>query len=80
MRAKMQCHTVAETKAGDGSKYSEQVTLWAVYGQDGSSNASWSKATPSGSVTLTITNPAAWGHFKADAFYFVDFSETTRDA
>jgi hypothetical protein len=80
MRAKMQCHSVAETKDGTGAKYTELVELWAVYGKDGSSNASWSKATPSGRVSLTISNPAAFGHFKPGGYYFVDFFDTTEDA
>lgn len=81
----MRCSSVVEGKytAGApeivGQKYNEQVRLDAVYGKDGSSNASWAKATPSGSVTLTIDNPAAWGHFKEGGFYFVDFFETTEE-
>lgn len=85
IRAKMRCNSVAEGKssvneAGEGTKYSETVYLTAVYGQDGSANASWAKATPNGSVCLTIDNPDAWGQFKVGGYYFVDFCETSENA
>jgi hypothetical protein len=85
MRAKMRCDEVTDVKYGpageDGkpTKSAEYVRLNAVYGKDGSANASWSKATPSGQVTITISNPDAWGHFKTGGFYFVDFSEATEE-
>lgn len=79
MRAKMTCTAVTDYKLPDGEKYSETVSLMAVYGKDGTANASWSKATPAGSVNLTISNPAAWGHFKQGGHYFVDFFETTEE-
>lgn len=86
MRAKMHCDEVTDTMYGpkgeDGkpTKSAEYVRLNAVYGKDGSANASWSQATPSGQVTLTISNPAAWGHLQQGKFYFVDFSDAGEDA
>lgn len=80
MRAKMVCTAITDyILPGSGEKYSETVSLMAVYGQDGP-NAEWAKSTPAGTTSLTIDNPKAWGHFKKDAYYFVDFFETTEDA
>src|SRR6185437_9981764 len=45
----------------DGAKYAESVSLFAVYGQDGSANAAWSAASPSAQFNLFISNPEAFG-------------------
>jgi hypothetical protein len=37
-------------------------------------NKTWSKYTPSGSISMTIDNPDAVGQFKIGGTYFVDFS------
>ena len=51
------------------------IKLQPVYdGDPASPNYSWSKATPSGEVTMQITNPAAYEQFKPGRCYFVDFS------
>lgn len=57
--ARFSCHEVR--------KYSghEVVTLQPVYSPDKSSpNYSWSQATPSGKLEMTITNKDAFGAFK----------------
>lgn len=54
-------------------KYSEIVHMHPVYG-NGEENKSYSEATPSGSINLTITNKAAWGFFVKDKEYYVDFT------
>ena len=46
----------------------------AVSGQDGSDNASWSAATPSASLSMYITNPAAYEQFAEGKSYFLDFT------
>lgn len=85
MRAKMHCDEVTPQMWGpagsDGkaTQSGEYVRLNAVYGKDGSANAQWSKATPSGQVTLSISNPGAWGHFKQGGFYFVDFFDAPEE-
>lgn len=54
------------------------VKLWAVYKGDESSpeNESFSNATPSGSVELNITNPAASEFFEklAGKYVYLDFT------
>jgi hypothetical protein len=47
------------------------VKLNAVMDAD---NKTWAKYTPSGSITLSIDNPAAVEQFKPGEYYFVDFS------
>jgi len=72
IRAKFQVHSVEETLAYDGGNV-ETVKLNAVYG-NGEANASWSKASPSGQITMTISNPDAKGKLPVGAFVYVDLS------
>lgn len=73
IRAKFSCESV--TKFGYGS---EQVKLRAVGPKTGeilnAENASFSKATPSGTLEMTIDNPEAQGFFKPGGEYYLDFS------
>jgi len=48
------------------------VSLTAIHGAD---NRTWSKWTPSGSLTMTITNPDASSQFVPGKCVFLDFSE-----
>ena len=73
VRCKVQCGS-AYPAIQDGAKYAESVSLYAVYGQDGSANAEWSTATPSAQFQLFISNPAAWGKLEPGKEYFVDFT------
>jgi len=74
VRAKMQCIKRSET-ANMGSKeaWGVEVMLQPVYAEDGP-NKSWSTATPSGQVQMTITNPEAFKQFEIGKCYYVDFS------
>lgn len=47
------------------------VNLTPVYSKD---NESWSKYTPSGSITLEITNPSASDALKVGQEYWIDFT------
>lgn len=69
IRAKFKCHSVkAEAEF-------EHVNLQAVYSDDKSSeNYSWSKWTPTGSLLMSITNPAARGKFEEGKEYFIEIS------
>ncbi len=75
MRAKFMCMSVSKD-----AYENETVTLAPVYGKDGSANASWAKATPSGRIELTISNPKAQGHFVPGRDYFVDFFDAPEEA
>jgi hypothetical protein len=50
-----------------------EVELTAVSGKDGD-NASWSKWTPTGKITMTITNPAAYNVFDPGREFYIDFT------
>lgn len=49
------------------------VRLVPFYDPDDETNKSWSEATPSGAIEMTITNPAAFEQFEVDAEYYIDF-------
>lgn len=67
VRAKFRCNSITEFEHG------KQVKLNAVYG-NGKENESWSKATPSGALEMTITNPEAYKQFEVGKEYFLDFA------
>ena len=56
VKAKMKVVSVLQFEGG------ETVQLQAVYG-DSEENKTWSKWTPSGSLQLSVTNPAVFGEF-----------------
>lgn len=52
-----------------------QVTMQPVYGEgEFDSNSQWSKWTPSGELTLTISNPEAYEQLKLGQAYYVDIN------
>lgn len=53
------------------------VSLLAVTDGSEENKAFW-QYTPSGSISLTITNPAAMNQFEAGKEYYVDFTPTDR--
>jgi hypothetical protein len=67
IRAKMKCTSI--TKQGDH----ENVHLMAVT-DDTEENKTWSKWTPNGSASLSISNPDAQGQFLPGTEYFIDFT------
>lgn len=75
VRAKMMCVERKQLYAGSGAL--EENSTWTirlqpVYG-DSPENKEWSKWTPSGEVSLQITNPKAVDQFQLGQAYFVDF-------
>lgn len=60
--AKFTCQAVTDY----GS--SEEVKLYAAHGPG---NESWSKATPGGQFSISISNPAARGHFEPGKSYML---------
>lgn len=71
--ARFTCQSVKELPASEGSAHLE-VEFCAVWG-NGKGNESWSKATPNGRLTMTITNPAVVGHFRPGKTYALDLTE-----
>jgi hypothetical protein len=77
MRAKMEVREV--TKPYDGA---EQIKLSAVCGKPynaggESEDNSYARWTPSGELSLTITNPNLIGQFKQGQKFYLDFTEAT---
>lgn len=57
------------------STYSEEFEFNAVYG--GTSNKednTYSEATPSGQIKMTVTNKALWGKFSPGQTFYLDFT------
>lgn len=48
------------------------LTMNAVY-DDGKANREWSRWTPSGQLTMSVTNPAAFDQFVEGKEYYIDF-------
>lgn len=68
MRAKFQCDSVTTTT------WSEEAKLSAVYTGNKEDNE-FAEATPSGQISITITNPAAKGFLSPGKKYYLDFTE-----
>ncbi len=66
VRAKFSCATVTK----DSSK-NETVTLQAV---SDDVNKAWSRWTPGGQLSLTISEEGAQGHFEPGRCYYLDIS------
>ena len=72
MRAKFYVESVTAT--GDKTGITQEHTvLKAVYG-NGEANKNWSRFTPNGSLSITITNPECFGKFVPGKEYFIDFT------
>ncbi len=71
VRAKFKCHS---KKVSEGENPQAQLTFFASYGE-GADNRDWSKWTPSGSLNMSITNPAAFNWFEEGKEYYLDFTE-----
>lgn len=67
VRAKFQVRSIKHMTGGLA-----EVELLAVHGAD---NRTWSKWTPSGVMSLSITNSAATEQFVPGKCVFIDFSE-----
>jgi hypothetical protein len=80
MRAKFQVQSVASHLGHDGAKYHEVLGMAPVcktgaYPADGlDEDNTFAKWSPSGSLSLTITNPALWDQFKPGQKFYIDFT------
>jgi hypothetical protein len=73
MRAKFVCESITRYATGTVS-----VSLKPVSSGDG--NKEWSQWTPSGSLVMSITNPAVVDFIKPGKEYYLDFTEVGKDA
>lgn len=68
VRGKFTC-----TKAVDTS-YGKEVSFWALYSNNPEDNQ-YSQATPSGQITMLVSNPSAKDFFQAGNKYYLDFTK-----
>lgn len=71
MRAKFRCNSVTD----HGTMI--QAQLGAVSDDGTPENERYHKYTPSGSLTMTIDNPALGEFFVPQSYYYLDFTEVT---
>lgn len=80
-RLKMVVNTVKRSAAQDGSIQQEEITLSAVYSdKEGAPNKLWSKWTPSGNLSFTVSNENVFGKILPGQFYFLDLVQCDKDA
>jgi len=73
VRAKFICNSVEPQEASEGESKGSSVTMSPV--TSGSvENESFYKATPGGSVQLSIINEGAAEYFKVGQEYYIDFT------
>jgi hypothetical protein len=68
VRGKFTC-----TKAVDTS-YGKEVSFWALYSNNPEDNQ-YAQATPSGNITMIVSNPSVKDFFKEGVKYYLDFIE-----
>jgi len=74
VQALFQCNDVLERKAADGSASAQIVRLNAFYAPDPNNvNHAFWKATPTGSIEMTISNPSAFDAFVPGGKYLLTF-------
>lgn len=77
VRAKFQVNSVKQIVGGSGKVESIEVAMNPVYGKAGEANAQWSKYTPSGSLTMTITNEQVFDTFRPGMQFYLDLTEAS---
>jgi len=81
LRLKMMVNSVKTVHGNEGEPYQQELALSAVYSnKEGSANAQWSKWTPSASLTMTVSNTAAFGKVHPGQFLFVDLIPADKDS
>jgi hypothetical protein len=75
------CHDVLERKAPDGASEAQIVKLFAAYenNPDHPNFAFW-KATPTGTLEMTVSNPAAFALFARGRRYLLTFEPVEEKA
>ena len=81
LRLKMLVSSVKKVSDSEGHITAEELVFNAVYSsKEGSANSLWCKWTPAGSLTFTVSNPAAFGKVLPGQFVFVDLIPTDKEA
>ena len=68
LRLKMVVGSVKRATDGQGNITQEEVSLNAVYGPQGTANEMWSKWTPFAQLSMSISNPAAFGKVQGNLY------------
>jgi hypothetical protein len=75
MRAKVRVTAISQPYENAEQLNMAPVVSNETFGQNGESeNNTYSRWTPSGSISLTVTNPNLHGKFKVDDELYVDFT------
>jgi hypothetical protein len=81
LRLKMLVNSVKTCHGNDGEPNQQEIALSAVYSnKEGSANAQWSRWTPCASLTMTVSNTAAFGKVLPGQFVYVDLIPTDKDS
>ena len=81
LRLKCCVNTVKTVHGQEGEPFQQELALSAVYSnKEGSANAQWSKWTPCASLTMTVSNPAAFNKLKPGEFVYVDLIPCDKDS
>lgn len=76
MRAKMRITKVEQFEGGSEKLEFTAVSKSTAYPADGSDeDNTYAKFSPTGSLTLTVANPALAGRFKPGQRFYLDFTE-----
>lgn len=74
IRAKFYCASIQRMKSSEpgleGNTVAESIRLEAVIDE----NKEWSRWTPSGTLTMHVTNPNVFGQIKEGQMVFVDLT------
>lgn len=73
VRAKFKVMDIAHAQNQDPANVFATIRMIPVWEQDGV-NRKWSKATPSGELKMSITNPDAIDALEVGKQYFLDFT------
>ncbi|KAA0686021.1 hypothetical protein DTW90_34615 [Neorhizobium sp. P12A] len=73
VRAKFRVMNIDAAQNADPNNVFVTIRMIPVWEHDGV-NKAWSKATPSGELKISITNPAAIDKFDLGKEYFLDFT------
>ena len=66
--------TVIKSASVSWSATAKELTFNAIYNQETEENQRFSKATPSGTITMLVDNPPATNFLELGKTFYVDFS------
>lgn len=80
-RLKLVVNTVKRHADNNGDINMEEITMSAVYSdKEGAANKEWSKWTPCGNLSFSVSNPNVFGKILPGQFYYADLTLTDKDS